>query len=279
MQEELLGELSLPGGLVEVRQYVWHEPELLTFRLDHFMLSCLVTRASGSRPFGWHLPCASQALSAAQMSVVPPRSPVTVAFDKGKAIIVSCILAPEYFERVTGINDWSERHTLLCLGLRSRLIGLIFNRLTHEVHLARCGSPRVAEAFIGALAAEVARGIERSMGERSLGELAPWQLYHVYRMLEEETEGCRLTIEQIARRCGLSSRHLMRAFKATTGLTVHQYASEVRMRRAMTLLTDSDMPLKVLSGRLGFNSASAFSAAFRKDAGCTPSQFRRALRR
>lgn len=279
MREDLLGELRLPDGLVELRQYAWQEPELLTFRRDNYMLSRLMTHSTGQRPFGWHLPCASRAMPAVQMSVVPPRAPVSVAFEQGEALILSCILDPDYFERATGIPEWSEQHTLLCLGLQSPLIGLIFNRLAHEVNFARGNSPLVAEAFIGALAAEVARGIERSMGDRPPGRLAPWQLQQVYRMLEEEeSDGHRLTVEQIARRCGMSSRHLMRAFKATTGLTVHQYASEVRMRRTVALLREFDLPLKVLAAKLGFTSASAFSAAFRKDAGCTPSEFRDRLR-
>lgn len=278
MQEYLLGELELSGGSIEVRRYAWGEPELLTFRRENYMLSRLLTRTRGYRPFGWHLPCVSQTVSAAQMSVVAPSSPVSVAFERGEAIIVSCILSPDYFEEATGIPDWNDQHTLLCLGLRSPLIGLIFNRLAFEVNFARYNSRQVADAFVGALAVEIARGIERSLGERPAGQFAPWQLQQVYRLVEDESCDGRLTVEQIAHRCGLSSRHLMRAFKASTGLTLHQYASEVRMRRAMEMLKTGGVPLKTVAARLGFNSPSAFSAAFRQNVGCTPSEFRSRMR-
>lgn len=274
MQEALLGELNLCSGSIEVRQYAWQEPELLTFRRDNYMLSRLLTRSSRNRPFGWKLPSASHTLSAVQMSVVPPTLPVSVAFERGEALIVSCILNPDYFEQATGIEHWSDEHTQLCLGLRSPLIGLIFNRLAHEVYFSRRNSAEVAEAFVSALTVEVSRGIERSLEGRPVGQLAPWQLQQVHRLIEQETGGKRLTVEQIARRCGLSARHLMRAFKATTGLTLHQYSTEMRMRRAMSALRNEDLPLKILAAELGFSSASAFTAAFRHNVGCTPSEFR-----
>jgi AraC family transcriptional regulator len=274
MQEDLLGELELSKGSIEVRRYAWREPELLTFRRENYMLSRLLTRSRGHRPFGWHLPCATHTVAAAQMSVVAPSSPVRVAFERGEALIVSCILRPDYFEEATGILDWSDQHTMLCLGLRSPLIGLIFNRLAYEVNFSRANSRQVAEAFVGALTVEVARGIERSLGEKPAGQFAAWQLHQIYTLVEDESLDGRLTVEQLAHRCGLSSRHLMRAFKASTGLTIHQYSSEVRMRRAMEMLKDGDLPLKVIAGRLGFNSPSAFSASFRQNVGCTPSEFR-----
>lgn len=278
MQEDLLGELEVSIGSIEVRRYAWKEPELLTFCRDNYMLSRLLTRSHGHRPFGWHLPSTLHTVSAAQMSVVAPSSPVSVAFEKGEALIVSCILTPDYFERATGIPDWNDQHTLLCLGLRSPLIGLIFNRLAFEVNFSRGNSRQVAEAFVGALTVEIARGIERSMGERIVGQFAPWQLQQVYNLVEDESRSGRLTVEQIAHCCGLSPRHLMRGFKASTGLTIHQYASEVRMRRAMEMLRDADLPLKAIAARLGFNSPSAFSAAFRQNVGSTPSDFRNRMR-
>lgn len=274
MQEDLIGELRLPEGSIEVRRYAWTEPETLTFHRDNYMLSRFLRGSNSTRPFGWRVPCASQSVPAMQMSVVAPESPVSVAFEKGEAVIVSCILSPEYFEFTTGITDWKDEHTLLCLGLQSPLVGVIFDRLAHEVYNARLGSELVAKTFVGALTVEVSRWISRSFGERPAGQLTPWQLQQICELIEVETWEKRLTIEQIAYRCGLSPRHLMRTFKASTSLTLHQYANEVRMRRAMAALDEGKVPLKVLSANLGFSSPSAFSAAFRQAVGCTPSEFK-----
>jgi AraC family transcriptional regulator len=278
MHEALLGEVRIANGSIEVRRYGWLKPELLTFRRENYMLSRFLAGTCPNRSFGWKLPSTSHTMSAIQMSVVPPASPVSVAFDRGEALIVSCILQPDYFERIAGITDWRDEHTQLCLGLRSPLIGLLFNRLAHEVYFERRNSADVAEAFVAALSVEIGRGIERSSAIRPIGQLAPWQLQQIYSLIDAETRGKWLTVEQIANRCSLSERHLMRAFKASTGLTLHQYSSEVRMQRAMSTLRNENKPLKVLAAELGFSSPSAFAAAFRQNVGCTPSEFRHLMR-
>lgn len=275
MQDQLIGDLHFSQGSIEVRQYTWSEPECLNFCRQNYMLSRLLTGPRGLRPFEWRVPSCARAVSAVQMSVVPPKTTVSVGFTEGEAVIVSCVLAPDYFEQTADIHEWSDQHTLRCLRLRSPLIRMIFDRLAQEVYFPRRGSTKVAEAFAGTLAAEVSRGLEQPVGERSVGRLAPWQLQRVRHMIERDTPEERLTVEEIAHRCGLSPRHLMRAFKASTGMTVHQYANEIVMRRAMAILKNDEVPLKVLAWQLGYSSASAFSAAFRQAVGCTPSDFRK----
>ena len=73
--------------------------------------------------------------------------------------------------------------------------------------------------------------------------------------------------------------HLMRAFKASTGLTIHAYVEQVRLAKAKALLSDTDIQLKEIAFRLGFSNAANFSAAFRKSAGESPREFRRRVGR
>lgn len=274
MQEQQLGALTVAQGLVEVRRYAWNEPEFLTFCRNDYMLSRVVSRTSGNQRIGWRLPCASQTVPALQISVVAPECPVGVAFDEGEAVVVSCILDPGYFKRATGISLWSEQHTMICLGMTSPVIHLIFDRLAYEVQAERKGSHRVVQSYLGTLAGEVSRRIEHSLGERPQGQLADWQLARVYELAGGESNGRRLTVKQIAYVCDVSERHLMRAFKAATGLTLHQFLNEVRMQRAMTLLRSGDEPVKAVAGQLGFSTPSAFSAAFLQTVGSTPSDYR-----
>jgi AraC family transcriptional regulator len=275
MQEQLIGEIQFSLGSIDVRQYTWPKPECLDFHRQNYLFSRLLTGPRGLRPFEWRLPSSARGVSAAQISVVPPKTTVNVGFTQGEAIIVSCTLAPDYVEQATGIPDWSDQHTLRCLRLRSPLITMIFDRLAQEVYFPRRSSNKVAEAFAGTLAVEVSRCIEQSTGARRTGQLAPWQVQRVRRMLEDETSVGRLTVEEMARRCGLSPRHLMRAFKASTGMTVHQCANEILMCRAKDALRLDTVPLKVLAWQLGYSSPAAFSAAFRQAVGCSPSDFRR----
>lgn len=274
MQEQQLGALAVAHGLVELRRYAWDEPEYLTFCRNDYMLSRVVSRARGSQQIAWRLSRASQTVPALQMSVVAPENPVGVAFDEGEALVVSCILDPGYFHRATGISLWSEEHTMICLGMTSPVIGQLFDRLAFEVHARRRESGSVVQSCLGALAGEISRRIGRSLGERPQGHLAAWQLERIYEMAGGEANGRRLTMKQIAYACGISERHLMRAFKASTGLTLHQFLNEARMQRAMTLLRSGNEPVKAIAAQLGFSTPSAFSAAFLQTVGFAPSEYR-----
>lgn len=274
MWEQQEGALYLTHGMVEVRRYGWDQRESLTFSRDDYMLSRVVSRKTQSQRIDWRLPCAGKGVPAQQMSIVAPGCPVDVAFDDGEALVISCILEPGYFRNVTGIADWNEQHTLACLGLSNPIIGLIFDRLAHEVRIGRQQSCDVARQFTDALAQEVGRGLLRSLGEERNGELVAWQLQRIYAQLDDEDCEQRITIKQIAHHCELSTRHLMRAFKATTGMTLHQFINEARTQRAMKLLRNGDIAVMDVARKLGFQSSSAFSAAFIQTVGMTPTEYR-----
>jgi AraC family transcriptional regulator len=59
--------------------------------------------------------------------------------------------------------------------------------------------------------------------------------------------------------------------------TFADYAAARRVARARALLASARPPIKEIAWRCGFDTAAAFSAAFRRDVGVTPSEYRRAL--
>jgi AraC-like DNA-binding protein len=72
---------------------------------------------------------------------------------------------------------------------------------------------------------------------------------------------------------GLSSFHLLRVFRRETGLTPHQYALQLRLRRTLLELEDSPPRLAELATGAGFSSHAHFSSAFRAAWGLTPQQY------
>jgi AraC family transcriptional regulator len=84
-------------------------------------------------------------------------------------------------------------------------------------------------------------------------------------------------VAALAAECGLSTRHFFRLFKAATGRTLTAYVTDRKIERARQLLRPGGPPIKVIAWECGFQSAAAFSAAFRKAEGLTPRQFREAL--
>ena len=84
----------------------------------------------------------------------------------------------------------------------------------------------------------------------------------------------RTGVAELARLCGLSRHHFMRAFRLSTGLTVAKYVEAARVSRAKTLLVASEQPIRAIAQQLGFAGAAAFATVFRRATGRTPSDYR-----
>ncbi len=86
-----------------------------------------------------------------------------------------------------------------------------------------------------------------------------------------------LSVTQIARAVGYSPHHLCHLFRQSTGRSLWQYVLQYRVAEARRLiLRGRSMPLGQIAQACGFGSYGQFIAAFRKEFGQTPSQFRRA---
>ena len=77
-------------------------------------------------------------------------------------------------------------------------------------------------------------------------------------------------LEEIARAAGCSPFHLSRTFTAATGLTISQYARQLRLERAAELLKSGEHNVTETALEVGYNSLSHFSAAFHETFGCCP---------
>jgi len=85
-----------------------------------------------------------------------------------------------------------------------------------------------------------------------------------------------LSLGEMAGRAGLGRFHFLRAFRAATGTTPHQYLVGARLRRAARLLLTTDLPVTDVALEAGFGDLSNFIRTFRRAAGRSPRAFRRA---
>lgn len=83
-----------------------------------------------------------------------------------------------------------------------------------------------------------------------------------------------LDLVTIAKRVGVSPYHLCRVFREYTGLAVHQYLRQLRIRHGLERVCESEVPLSRIAVELGFTHHSHFTSAFRRDFEITPSQLR-----
>lgn len=84
------------------------------------------------------------------------------------------------------------------------------------------------------------------------------------RILLMQNFSCPPTISQIARQVGMNETKLKREFKQFYGMPVYRYFKRAKMERAMDLLTSTDLSVREIAFRCGYDSQSQFSAAFRE---------------
>ena len=87
-----------------------------------------------------------------------------------------------------------------------------------------------------------------------------------------ETPGQTHTVAYWADQVGASSRTLIRLFLKETGLTYRQWVQQVRLACALERLENGE-PIGRIAQDLGYVSASAFSAMFRRAIGVSPRDF------
>ncbi len=88
-----------------------------------------------------------------------------------------------------------------------------------------------------------------------------------------------LSLEELAAAAYFSPFHFARLFKKLMGASPHAYLAALRVRRAQTLLAETDLSVTEVASRIGYGSSSHFAKAFRQTTGLTPRAFRSALLR
>jgi AraC-like DNA-binding protein len=82
----------------------------------------------------------------------------------------------------------------------------------------------------------------------------------------------KLTLDDWAKRVGMSRRGLTRHFRAETGMSLVQWRIVARMKRALDLLARGNTVGQVAQ-RLGYDSVSTFISAFHAQFGMTPGAY------
>lgn len=80
--------------------------------------------------------------------------------------------------------------------------------------------------------------------------------------------------EGIAEHIGMSYSWFRRIFKQYTGFSPINYIQEIKIRKSMELLTNTNLQIKEIAFVTGFNNAEYFSTIFKKKTGYTPDRYR-----
>jgi AraC-like DNA-binding protein len=86
--------------------------------------------------------------------------------------------------------------------------------------------------------------------------------------------GENISLDEVAAAVNASPFNFSRIFHEQTGVSLHRYLTQLRLRAALERLLDSP-DITSLALDLGFSSHSHFTEAFRREFGSTPSEFRK----
>jgi len=87
----------------------------------------------------------------------------------------------------------------------------------------------------------------------------------------------RVTIQGVARRCGLSRNTFSRLFKTVMGLSFSDFSLRYRLHGARSQLVNSEDPIKTIAHHWGFTDACHFCRCFAKHFGSPPGMYRKCL--
>lgn len=122
----------------------------------------------------------------------------------------------------------------------------------------------VSAAMLKALLLQLHRGIEKTQ---------PSKVVLVRKYIEAHFSEP-LTNRDLASLAGYHEYYLNRVFRAHTGVSLHEYLLQLRLRKARVLLLDPEIPLASVAEQCGFGSYPHFSGYFRQACGCSPGKYR-----
>lgn len=127
--------------------------------------------------------------------------------------------------------------------------------------------------FLTLIASEIERFNEDSRSKKKEITIRDQELYmkvsKILRTRMQEPPG----LIELARLVGTNEFRLKKTFKEVSGYTVFDYLRMLRMEKAAEMLDHSDYSIMNIAQSVGFQNQSAFSSAFRKHYGMSPSEY------
>jgi AraC family transcriptional regulator len=193
--------------------------------------------------------------------------------------VVHIYLAPDMLERAAQETGLS-RHGLGSMPLQSKLSDALVGALGCEVARA-VGPEPPPRLYIDHMSRALAlrlvslhNHVPESRPAR--GGLAPWQVRRVQEFIASNLARD-VSLSEIAHVSGLSQFHFARAFKKSVGVPPYVYQRRCRIERACSLLADRALSVLDVALSVGFESPQAFARAFRRETGCSPTEYRSAV--
>lgn len=120
-------------------------------------------------------------------------------------------------------------------------------------------------------------GVTRQNLAIVVGGLAPWQIGRLKTYIAERISS-QISLHELAQLVNLSTSYFSSAFKASVGLSPHNYIVAQRVEFAKQLMLNTNAPLCEIALDCGLADQAHLSRVFRRLTGTTPSAWRRFVR-
>ena len=99
-------------------------------------------------------------------------------------------------------------------------------------------------------------------------------MHSILQIVEQHMDDSDLSVVELAQELGISKSGLNRKLKSLVGVTPKEFITKARMNRAVGLLQSTELPVKEIAYRCGFNDQNYFGKCFRVAFGVSPSEYR-----
>lgn len=107
----------------------------------------------------------------------------------------------------------------------------------------------------------------------TLDQEIPETILRVMTFLQQQYDEY-ISIDRMAAVAGLSSYYFIKQFKKYTNTTPSQYLTNIRIKKATEMLRHTDLSIKDIAAKTGYENANYFNKVFRKITGFSPKEFR-----
>jgi len=172
------------------------------------------------------------------------------------------------------------------LAANSVVVGGLVRGILEEKDAGRTAASSLAEGLATLVAVATVRSWAEQLCARAAGDCGDdpgWQLTlrdpHIARAVEaiQNEPGAKWSVAGLARVASSSRSVFAEQFRLAVGAPPLAYLAQVRMERAKQLLTGDGLSVGQTATALGYESDAAFSRAFRRHAGVSPSAWRRSI--
>jgi AraC-like DNA-binding protein len=247
----------------------------------------------------WHMTGRSYSLTPHTIIIAPPGSCLIVTCGQQPSMSFAkpdCTDLPGGWHKAI-VGEVGSGLTMACGAVRASHLGVtgIFDRLRIPLFDSVVDDETFREPFVRLLKELAAPGpgtkaLAESLMKQCLisllrrhsipGAEAPWlaaigkpALGRAISVMLDKPEAPH-SLDSLAHVAGMSRSTFAKQFKESFDRTAIEFLKEVRLRRAAQLLRNTDLPVKTIAWRVGFESRSHFSRAFKAFTSKDPAAYR-----